>query len=35
LNATSDVQQGIIGKDLDEDDDENEGEKYEGSTSVS
>jgi hypothetical protein len=35
LNATSDVQQGIIGKDLDEDDDENEGEKDEGSTSVS
>jgi hypothetical protein len=35
LNATDDVQQGIKGKDLDEDDDENKAEKNEGSPSVS
>jgi hypothetical protein len=36
LNATTtDVQQGIKGKDLDEDDDEIRGEKDEGRPSVS
>lgn len=35
LNATTDVQHGIMDKDLDEDDDENKVEKDEGSPSVS
>jgi hypothetical protein len=35
LNATDDVQQGIKGKDLDEDDDENKVEKDEDSPIVS
>ena len=33
-NATTDVQHGIMDKDLDEDDDENKVEKDEGSPSV-